>query len=294
MKKRSITTSLPSCLLALLVPLLCVLGPARAEAQPGSLTLATGAPGGTYRSVYTPNLEALLGRWQVRTVKTTGSAENLSLLADGAADLGFVQADIFAWHVLESPERYGKLTVVGRLADECIFLAHRKDGPVQRLAQLGAPIGDRPPRVAVGNEGGGMAGTWLYMTRRIPALAGAETVHTSDTLAINQLDAGSLDAVGFVTDPTNPENKLIRAIEANDQLALLDVDDPALPNNLPDGTRIYEARTIKLGKGALPKKIKTVCTGALLVARENVDSALLERVSDLVSLDRERIVTRKR
>ncbi|HEY5656821.1 MAG TPA: TAXI family TRAP transporter solute-binding subunit [Myxococcota bacterium] len=270
---------------------LCLLFPLLAQAAGDAKTvwIASGKPGGTYRDAYAGNLQRELRDYRVFHRETSGSGENLDLLAEGTADIGFAQADIYAARLRHAPERYAGLVRLGRLADECVYLAHRTDGAVRSLAQLGEPVGDRPARIAVGPEQSGMRGTWHYLTLLDPRLAQASVLEGSDTLALNQLIVGAYDAVGWVTDPGNLEHKLLRAVHANDELELMAVDDPALASSLPDGTRIYSIETVAIESGWKPRKLRTVCTSSMLFARAGTDPELVSKLADLVSLNRSRI-----
>jgi len=273
----------------LLVVLLLLAGASPVSAET-SIWISSGALGGTYRSVYATNLEKLLRDYKVFHHTSTGSGENLELLASGKANLAFAQADVYAARLAADPDRFGGLVVIGKLADECIYLACRREGPVTGLAQLGQPVGDRPAKVALGPETGGMQGTWRYLVGLKPELAGVEVKTGTDTLAINQLAVGAFDAVGWVTDPRNFKHNMLRAVLSNDTVTLMELTDPALVTALPDGTQVYRQHTVKLAEGWRAPKLKTVCTSALIFAREDSDPKLIRKVADLVSLQLDTIV----
>jgi tripartite-type tricarboxylate transporter receptor subunit TctC len=155
--------------------------------------IASGTPGGTYRDMYARNLARQLRDYKVFHRETSGSGENLDLLATGKADLAFSQADIYAARLKESPDRYGDLVLLGKLSDECVYIAHRAAGPVRSLGQLGESVDGRPARIAVGPEQSGASGTWHYLTLLQPALAVASVRHDSGTLALNQLVVGAFE-----------------------------------------------------------------------------------------------------
>jgi TRAP-type uncharacterized transport system substrate-binding protein len=161
--------------------------------------IASGTPGGTYRDAYARNLQRELRGYEVFHRETSGSGENLDLLADNAVDIGFAQADIYAARLKQSAQRYAGLVPLGKLADECVYIAHRKYGEVRTLAQLGAPVGDRPARIAVGPERSGMRGTWHYLTLLDPKLAGAGVLDDSGTLS--WVNRPALNAATTCRDP---------------------------------------------------------------------------------------------
>ena len=70
----------------------------------------------------------------------------------------------------------------------------------------------------------------------------------------------------------------------------MQLTDPALVTALPDGTQVYRQHTVKLAAGWRPPKLDTVCTSALVFAREDSDQKLVRKVADLVSLQLDTIV----
>jgi TRAP-type uncharacterized transport system substrate-binding protein len=288
MGSRSWIISSAGLVLTALLGLPVASGQAAGEGRP--VWIASGPKGGTYRDFYARNLGKLLPGYAVLYRDTTGSRENLELLADGKADLAFAQADIYAAKLAANPERFGSIMILGKLSDECVFIAYRKKGAVTALAQLGQPVGDRPARIAVGPPQSGMAGTWMYLSKLDPKLGAAEVLNDGDTLALNQLAVGSFDAVAWITDPRNAQHKMLRAVMANDELGLMNVDDPSLEHTLADGTRIYWLAEVKQGSGWRAKKLTTVCTSALVFASRGAEEKLVETVADVVSLQRERLI----
>ncbi len=249
--------------------------------------IASGESDRTYHDHYAENLIGELKTFYVRNLATTGSGENLELLIEGRADVGFAQADVFAARLKTDRARYGRLTVVGRLTDECVYLAHRAGGSIRDFAALRAPVDERKPRIAVGPEGGGMHGTWRFWTSLDPKLADVEVSNTGGALALNQLSLGAFDAVGWVTDPSNPEHVLMRAVQANDDLALLPIEVAALEHRLEDGTVIYERRSVETpGKATL----RTICTSVMIFAGPDADPRFVEAVSRVLSLKRDEIL----
>jgi TRAP-type uncharacterized transport system substrate-binding protein len=265
-------------------------GAALAAAGKEVVWVASGAEGGTYADFYARNLAAQMPDYRILPRRSTGSQENLRLLAEAEVQLAFAQADAYASWLAANPERQDDLLIVGRLADECVYVAVRTEGPVRTLAQLEAPVEGRAPKIALGPADGGMSGTWRYLVGLEPGLAAAEVLHDGDTLALNQLAVGRFDAVAWVTDPMNLDHKLLRAVHANDALELMDLDSAALESALPDGTRIHERKRVETDSGRRPKSIETVCTSALLLARSDIDKELLRKLADLVGLHLDRLL----
>ncbi len=262
-------------------------------AQPSRFDiLASGERGRTYHELYAPALIKLLPAFRVRNRTTSGSGENLDLLAAGKATLAFAQADLYAARLRAEPARYEGLTVIGRLTDECVYLAHRVGGPVESFAALAEPS-NPVPKIALGAAGGGMSGTWRFLTTLEPGLAQAKAVDTGGTLALNQLSIGMLDVAGWVTDPRNLEHTLLRAVLANTDLALLPISDAKLAYALPNGTSIYRIETVSLAGGEEDgggQSLTTLCTSAMLLAKADANPRLVEAASQVLSLQRNELL----
>ena len=265
----------------ILLALLC--GAAQAAEKP-VVWIASGESGGTYRGIYAKNFEKQLRSYDVFHRMTKGSGENLELLVSGKADVAFAQADIYAAQLSQDPGRLENVVMIGRIATECVYIAYRRGGAVESLAQLGQPVDGRPAKIAVGPAPGGASGTWSHFTTLDPALANAAVDHGGDTLALNQLAAGAYEAMIWVTDPNNLRHKLLQAVRANHELGLMPIDDPNFVYNLPSGTTIYERRRVALEDGWRADKLNTICTGALVLARKNSDPEFIKKLADIVSM----------
>jgi TRAP-type uncharacterized transport system substrate-binding protein len=252
--------------------------------------IASGERGRTYHDFYARNLIAQLRGIRVTNRATQGSIENLELLADGKVDVGFVQADVYAAGLRRNRGRYGGLTIIGRLADECVYLATQVAGPVGSFEALGQGVDGRKARVAVGAAEGGMAGTWKFMSVLDPSLKKATVSNTGGTLSLNQLALGMFDAVGWVTDPRNLDHVLLRAVQANPELELLPVRAPKLEHELKDGTVIYRSRTVAVAKGREAQVLPTICTSTLILAKQDARPRLVEAVSNALSFEREKLL----
>jgi TRAP-type uncharacterized transport system substrate-binding protein len=257
-----------------------------------NIDITTGIIGGSYQDVYGRNLKRLLASAmpegsEVHLHTSTGSVENLDRLVDGLADLGFAQADVYADKLLGNSDRYASIEVIGRISEECVFMARRKDGPVKKFGDLTQNVGNRKPRIAIGPDTSGMSGTWHYLSHLVPGLDGAETFADTSALALNRLGLGGFDAVGWVTDPNNPEHIMLKGVLDADNLDFMSVTDPSLTGMLPNGVKVYEVKKIKVKDGFLffDKKVKTVCTDGLVLASAGGDQKVIDRVSRILSLE---------
>ena len=68
--------------------------------------------------------------FRVRSRETAGSGENLDLLARGHCGHRLRSGrHLRGTPARPKPERYSRLTVIGRLTDECLYIAYRPGGP---------------------------------------------------------------------------------------------------------------------------------------------------------------------
>jgi len=79
---------------------------------------------------------------------------------------------------------------------------------------------------------------------------------------------------------------MLQGIQANEDLELLPITDSGLEYTLDNGTRVYRIETIEIGV----QPHQTICTNALVLARPDAPSRLVEGVSDLISLRRDDLV----
>jgi TRAP-type uncharacterized transport system substrate-binding protein len=275
------STILLSILLAMLASTLTAF-PFAAFAKGSRLSIASGVSGGTYRGVYAADLEKRLSDYTVIHRLSSGSGENLEMLADGRAAFGFAQADVYALRLAADPDHFGSLTVLGRLGVECLFIAVRKDGPIHALTELEAPITDRPPEIAIGPPQAGSNGTWQHLALLSPGLTTAITHPVGDRMALRYLERGTFDAVVWVTDPSNFDHRMLRAVRESAQLELLEVNDEAFIATQPDGDQVYETGQVRVEKKGSPTQ--TVCTNAILLAGSEADPAAKKRAQQMHGL----------
>ena len=246
-----------------------------ASAEDTRISIASGVSGGTYRGVYAADLETQLSDYTVIHRLSSGSGENLEMLADGRAAFGFAQADVYAVRLASDPERFGDFTVLGRLGVECLFIAVRKDGPIHALAEFEGSVDDRPVEIAIGPPQGGANGTWQHLALLSPVLTRAIAHPVGDRMALRYLERGTFDAVVWVTDPSNFDHRMLRAVRESAQLELLEVSDEAFTATLPDGSHVYEVGQVRLEKNGVPTQ--TICTNAILLSGSDTDQAAMKR-----------------
>jgi uncharacterized protein len=121
-----------------------------ADEPSGRIRIATGSTTAVYFAYGTAIAEQIR-HWypkaQPAVLVTAASAENVMLVRDGNAELGFTQADIAASDAASASP--GQLMALARLYDDYVHLVVRADSGIRKLADL------HGQRVSVGAPGSG-------------------------------------------------------------------------------------------------------------------------------------------
>jgi TRAP transporter TAXI family solute receptor len=187
---------------------------------PRRVTLATGPAGSAYAEFGRRYAQALAAEGiQVELRASDGSLDNLQLLRNGGADLGFVRggsADVVA------DERAG-LTSLGSLFYEPLWVFYRIDAASRvdrRNPVLGSLAQLRGLRVNVDKHGSGVPEMVDQMLRanRLDTTS-LRLSHLEPTPAAEALESGSLDAVMFASAP---EAALVQRLLRTPGIRLMD------------------------------------------------------------------------
>jgi TRAP transporter TAXI family solute receptor len=135
----------------LLIPPLAITAAGCTSGEPepsGPVRIATGSQTAVYY-VYGGAIARLirerLPKVQPAVLVTAASAQNVKMLLEGSAEVGFTQADIAA----DTPDAPRSLTALARLYDDYVHLVARLTGPIRTFADL---IGHK---VSIGAPGSG-------------------------------------------------------------------------------------------------------------------------------------------
>jgi len=155
------------------------------EPEPsGRLRIATGSQTAVYY-LYGGAIATLI-RQRLPTVQptvlvTAASAQNVKMVLEGSAEVGFTQADIAA----DTPNAPAALAALARLYDDYVHLVVRRTGPIRSLADL---IGRK---VSIGAPGSGTRTTAnRLLTAGLNGLPGT----------VNKLEYGLDDSVAALRD----------------------------------------------------------------------------------------------
>ncbi|HWS37981.1 MAG TPA: TAXI family TRAP transporter solute-binding subunit [Actinoplanes sp.] len=173
-----------------LLTLLMVTGCDRGETQERQVRIATGSPTAVYYAIGTA-LSGIIDRelpdTRASVLVTAASAENLEMLADGRAEVGFTQADV----LVTGGEPKPGTVALARVYDDLLHLVVRADSRITGLADL------RDKRVSVGARGSGTTVTAdrLLSVAGMPQQIKRRELSLDDSMAA--LRAKEIDAFFF-------------------------------------------------------------------------------------------------
>ncbi|MFC6565628.1 TAXI family TRAP transporter solute-binding subunit [Actinoplanes utahensis] len=176
--------------LAGLTASLLVTGCGDGTAQRRRVRIATGSPTAVYYAIGTALgriIEEELPDVDVDVLATAASAENLFLVEQKAAEIGFSQADVLVTAGIAKP----RVAALARVYDDLLHLVVRADSPILSLEDL------RGRRVSVGARG---SGTTVTVDRLLAVAAMGQAVqrrHLSLDDSIAALKTRQIDAFFF-------------------------------------------------------------------------------------------------
>lgn len=185
-----------------------------APPPPRQLAMAVGQPGGVYWQVAERYRDSLARQGiTLRLVETAGAVDNLRLLQEGQAVLGFGQGGAVP------PEAVPDVVSLGAVFHEAVWPFRRDDAGIDRIGAL------RGRRVAIGPDGSGTRALALNLL----AASGispdeASLLAFGTAKAAEALAGGTVDAALYVSArPTEPIHRLLRT----PGIDLIDVGDRA-------------------------------------------------------------------
>lgn len=242
---------------------------------PTRLTIATGNQGGVFAR-YGEALGTTLGR-RLAGVSTTirltaASVENLHLVSDGTADIGFSLGDAASAAVRGSGAFTEPLDVVAvaRTYDSFVHLVVQADSPVREVADV------RGGRVGVGVPGSGTRLIALRVLERagVP-LESVEVAGDSLVASATALQAGRLDAFFFVS---GLPNEAVRSLSEVTPIRLVDLGNLVGPMTRRFGPE-YAAGPVPASTYGLPGAVDTVAVKNYVVVHRKMPRDLAYAVT---------------
>ncbi|MFC7326354.1 TAXI family TRAP transporter solute-binding subunit [Marinactinospora rubrisoli] len=225
---------------------------------PARLVLATGPPGAVFREIGAALAELLdrrLPRTRVTALPSSASTENLRLLRERRAHIGFSSLDAA---VGESGEPPAGLSALGRVYDSHLHLVVAADSPIDSFADLAGR------RVSFGAKESGTE----FTVRRLAELTGLDVraVHMDQAASADALTAGEIDALFSLTGIPTPA---VSRLAERSQIRFVPLREEA--NRLADAyPSTYIPATIPATAYPGVAACDTVAIPNLLVARDDL------------------------
>ncbi|MEE2039565.1 TAXI family TRAP transporter solute-binding subunit [Nocardiopsis sp. CT-R113] len=247
------------------------------------LVVATGPPGAVFREIgakFAILLQEALPGLEVATVQTGASLDNLYLLDEGAADLGFTSLDA----VLSYEDDTGagaRLKAVGRLYDSFVHLVVLDDSPVRELSDL------EGLRVSVGSVNSGTEFTVAEILEETGLTV--ESVRLDQAASADALSAGEIDAMFSLTGLPTPA---VAELAERHAVRLIDLADTAdvMADVYPEA---YFPATLPATTYSEVPACPTISIPNLLLCRADLDDDLAYRVTDTVYRGQARLAAQR-
>ncbi|MEV4564216.1 TAXI family TRAP transporter solute-binding subunit [Nonomuraea sp. NPDC049419] len=238
------------------------------------LRLATGLAGGPYGALGDRLAEELRrdGR-RVRVLRTAASVENLTMMTDGRADVGFALADSAddAVRVRRQP-----VSALARMYMNYVHLVVAKDSAITGPGQLAGRA------VSIGLDGSGTAVT----AARVLAVAGLETPPRVSRLgldpSIKALRDGRVEAFFWSGGVPTP------ALEALPDIRLVPLE-PLVPELRRRYGPVYEHASVPAGAYGAVRAVPTVGTPSYLMCRTSLPEDTAYTITETLFLARDRL-----
>ena len=245
---------------------------------PRKITLATGPAQSAYDEFGKRYARELARHGiQVQLLPSQGSAENLSLIAQGRADIGFVQGGSSEAPATQDNE----LEAMGSLFVEPVWLFYRHDAARKRKrdATFNALSDLKGLRVNVGTDGSGVPSLMdkLFEVNRIDK-ASMTLSRLEQTPAVVALLKGDLDALVFASAP---ESLLVQMLLQTPGIQLMDfAQSEAYSRRFPFLTPvILPGGVVDLANDVPTHDVQLIAPTTTLVARQDVHPALMQLFS---------------
>lgn len=255
------------------------------ESPPDRLVIAAGQPGDVYHALGEALKDAAEDRWSTRVevLTTAASQQNLTMVGEGQADLGFATVDLATMAVQgDAPFPALPLVTLARLYEDYLQIVVRADSQIQQVSDLSGL------NVAIGPSGSGMDvvvnrvlevnghDIWDINPLRMTAAESAEALRT-----------GRIDAF-FVTGglPTPAVSKLAGQV----RIRLI----PAVPDD-PDELQerygdYYLIRPVPANTYRIEEEVATLGIPTVVVVRRDLSDEDAYQLTELLFAAKERLV----
>lgn len=197
-----------------------------------------------------------------------GSGHNLKLLAEGSANVAFVQGDVYNHWINENSQFASKFTIIVTDRTEHVQLIMRDGMTEDDLQKKGA-------KVFVGMKDSGSAGSWRNMQLLEPNYIAEPVFGELDQLAINGLL--NKEYVGIIrTSHIDPSNEFTQKVNATKGIYMADIDDMDLNDKVKlngEDRQVYNFTTEVYNKNnVFNKSAKLIETRCYIVINNELTS----------------------
>lgn len=240
-------------------------------APPSKLILAAGSPGGAYLG-FAKEYQTLLAEDDIslEILETSGSMENLSLLANGKVDAALMQSGIA--DAREHPDFIG----LGSLYFEPLWVFTRQGFTFVRISQI------YDKKVVIGSEGSGTRKVVLQLLKDNGIDVGnLNEVKLTGMAAVEALQQGALDVLFLVSAASSP---MVKSLLDSDHLSLINfarADAYARHHNFLSKV-ILPQGVVNLEKNIPSQDVVLVAPAATMVVSEGLHPALAGLLTQVI------------
>ncbi|WP_223167968.1 TAXI family TRAP transporter solute-binding subunit [Nonomuraea sp. SYSU D8015] len=259
---------------ALLAAAVLAAGCSGGGARPVELRLATGQVGGPYEGLG-DRLAAELRRegMGVRVLRTAASVENLAMMADGRADVGFSLADSAddAVRVRRRP-----VSALARMYLNYVHLVVRQDSGVTEIGRLAGRA------VAIGQHGSGTSVTALRVLAAARLDPAPQVVRLDLDGSVKALRSGGVEAFFWSGGVPTP------ALAALGDIRLVPLDS-LVPVLRREFGPLYEDASVPAGAYGAAAPVPTVGTPSYLMCRTTLPEDVAHTITETLFRARDRL-----
>ena len=234
---------------------------------PKSVTVATGADGGTYNEYGQRYKDFFAKRGiELTLVPTKGAQENVDLLLDpnSPIEVAFLQSGLI------DPENADNLETMGSIGYEPIWIFYRgtdKDGSLQKFTDFAQR------KIAIGEKGSGTYTEAMHMLSLNGLDKSSNLVAMPSANAVDAIDRGEIDAIFLIQ---GVQSKNVQRLISNPNLHLVDfVRAEAYAQNIPYLERlVIPMGGLDLKRNFPEERTQLIATTTELVIKKNLHPAI--------------------
>lgn len=198
-----------------------------------------------------------------KIVSSEGGEQNGRRVSKGIVDFGFIQKDTHNLLSTMDGLYSDNVNVLSKVGDEAILFVVNKKSDIKSEND----IKNNKVKIAMTSKSSGAVSTLSTMGKLNKSFSGKEIVYKDFDQSINELRAGTIDALMIVQSTKIPNDKLTVALK-DSNLTVIDITDTEVQNNKINGKKVYNDCSVKLDS----QKVNTICTEALLISNKKVDT----------------------